>query len=80
MSTTQIAQLLDLFDQAFAGPARLCDAIAALSDDTELDVLRGHHSRKAAPTRWVITVMMQHDLYHAGEINLLRALHQGDDE
>jgi hypothetical protein len=30
-------------------------------------------------TRWIITAMIQHDLYHAGEINHLRALIQGTD-
>jgi hypothetical protein len=27
-------------------------------------------------TRWIIMIMMQHDLYHAGVINHIRALHQ----
>lgn len=26
-------------------------------------------------TRWIIAVMIEHDLYHAGEINHLRSLH-----
>jgi hypothetical protein len=30
-------------------------------------------------TRWIIAVMIQHDLYHAGEINHLRSLRQGTD-
>ena len=29
--------------------------------------------------RWIISVMIQHDLYHAGEINRMRAMHQGND-
>jgi hypothetical protein len=31
------------------------------------------------PIRWFIGVMIQHYAYHAGEINHIRALHQGDD-
>jgi hypothetical protein len=30
-------------------------------------------------TRWIIAVMIEHDPYHAGEINHLRALHQQND-
>ena len=32
-----------------------------------------------AETRWIISVMIQHDLYHAGEINHIRALRHGND-
>ena len=30
-------------------------------------------------TRWIISVMITHDLYHAGEINHIRCLSQRDD-
>ena len=30
-------------------------------------------------SRWIIAVMIEHDLYHAGEINHIRALRQGND-
>jgi len=30
-------------------------------------------------TRWIINMIIQHDLYHAGEINHLRVLHQQND-
>ena len=30
-------------------------------------------------TRWIVAALIQHDLYHAGEINHLRALHGGED-
>jgi hypothetical protein len=76
----QLGSLDDALGWLRAGHARLRSAIAGLADDAELDVLRGHHSRGQAPTRWIITTLMQHDLYHAGEINHLRALHQDDDE
>ena len=62
------------------GQARLRDALSALADDAELDRPRPHHSRQGVDTRWIILVMIQHDLYHAGEINHIRALRQGDDE
>jgi hypothetical protein len=61
------------------GHARLRHSIAAL-DDGELLRPRPHHSGKPKETRWIINVMTQHDLYHAGEINYIRALHQQNDE
>ncbi len=60
------------------GHERLRQSIAAL-DDAELQRLRWHHSGKYKETRWIISVMIQHDLYHAGEINYIRALHQQND-
>jgi hypothetical protein len=30
-------------------------------------------------TRWFIVTMIEHNLYHAGEINHIRALSQGND-
>lgn len=60
---------------------RLRGGIAALTDDTELLRPRRTNWGELRETRWVIVVtMIQHDLYHAGEINHLRALHQGNDE
>ncbi len=61
------------------GHARLRDSVAAL-DDAELTRLRGHHSGTPRETRWIISTMIEHDLYHAGEINYIRALRQNDDE
>jgi hypothetical protein len=62
-----------------AGHERLRGSIAAL-EDGELEKPRLHHSRGLQETRWIIGVMIEHDLYHAGEINYIRALHQGNDE
>jgi uncharacterized damage-inducible protein DinB len=59
---------------------RFRDAVAALPDDAELARPRPHHSRQGVTAEWIILVMIQHDLYHAGEINHIRALKQGDDE
>lgn len=60
------------------GQERLRQSIAAL-DDAELLRPRKAPSGKLKETRWIISVMIEHDLYHAGEINHIRALHQQDD-
>jgi hypothetical protein len=55
--------------------------IAALTDDAELARPRRTNWGELRETRWVIAVtMIQHDLYHAGEINHLRSLHQQADQ
>jgi uncharacterized protein DUF664 len=53
--------------------------VAALADDRELDVLRRTNWGELRPTRWIIAAMITHDAYHAGEINHLRSLLDGDD-
>lgn len=55
-------------------------SIEALRDDAELVRPRKANWGTDHETRWLINVMVQHDLYHAGEINHLRALRQGNDE
>jgi uncharacterized damage-inducible protein DinB len=62
------------------GHQSLRDHVAALSDDSEL--LRQRHAwslGSTVETRKVITIMLTHDAYHAGEINHIRALAQGND-
>jgi uncharacterized damage-inducible protein DinB len=59
--------------------ARLRRSIAAL-DDAELSRPRRTIWGDERETRWLIGIMIQHDLYHAGEINHLRSLHSGDDD
>jgi hypothetical protein len=61
------------------GHERLRRSIATLDDD-ELPRPRPHHSGTPKETRWIIRTLIEHDLYHAGEINYIRALHQQDDE
>jgi hypothetical protein len=61
------------------GHERLRGSIAALHDD-ELSGLRAHHSGTPRETRWIICTLIEHDLYHAGEINYIRALRQQNDE
>jgi uncharacterized damage-inducible protein DinB len=60
------------------GHTRLRESIVAL-DDSELGRLRKTNWDQMVETRWIITVMIEHDLYHGGEINHLRALRQGND-
>lgn len=60
--------------------ARVRDHVAALDDDEELLLPRMSPQGREQETRWVITTIIEHDLYHAGEINHLRLLHQGNDD
>jgi uncharacterized damage-inducible protein DinB len=62
-----------------AGQERLRQSIAALDDDAELLRPRLTNWGEWEETRWIIAVMIQHDLYHAGEINHLRSLRQRTD-
>ncbi len=63
------------------GHERLRGGVAALAGDAELLRPRRTNWGELRETRWVIVVtMIQHDLYHAGEINHLRSLHQGADQ
>ncbi|MEO8288442.1 MAG: DinB family protein [Chloroflexota bacterium] len=57
---------------------RLRESIAALDDD-ELFRPRMTNWGELKETRWIVTTVIQHDLYHAGEINHIRALRQQSD-
>jgi uncharacterized damage-inducible protein DinB len=59
--------------------ARLVANVAALADDDELEVPRLTNWGEQRPTRWIVAAMITHDAYHAGEINHLRSLLDGDD-
>ncbi len=61
------------------GQRTLRDSVASLDDDEELLRPRPANWGQEYDTRWLISVMVQHDLYHGGEINHIRALRQGDD-
>ena len=58
---------------------RLRRSIEAL-DDTELLRPRPNFRGQLRETRWLIATVIEHDLYHAGEINHIRCTHQQDDE
>jgi uncharacterized damage-inducible protein DinB len=69
----------DVVDWISEAHERLVDHVAALADDTELDVLRLTNWGEQRPTRWIVATMITHDAYHAGEINHIRSLLDGDD-
>ena len=51
----------------------------AALDDAELLRPRMTNWGELKEPRWIIAVMIEHDLYHAGEINHIRTLHQQND-
>jgi len=57
----------------------LLEAALASLEDERLSEQRNVHFGGTRETRDVITTMIQHDVYHAGEINHLRALLQDTD-
>lgn len=61
------------------GHRRWLASVRALPDDAELDQNRLTNWGERLPTRVIIRIMIAHDLYHAGEINHLRALLGGTD-
>ena len=61
------------------GHAYLTDGIRELDDDSELEAERRAHWGGLLPTHHIVVTILEHDLYHAGEINRTRALLQDDD-
>jgi uncharacterized damage-inducible protein DinB len=61
------------------GHHRWLTAVRALEDDSQLERERLTNWGEHLPTRVIIRIMIAHDLYHAGEINHIRALLQGTD-
>ena len=49
--------------------------MAGLSDP-ELAAPRLTNSGKTLPTRTIVNLMIEHDLYHSGEINYIRGLYR----
>jgi hypothetical protein len=58
--------------------AQLRTHVAGLHDD-DLLLARPANWGKSYETLWLIKVMIEHDLYHAGEVNHLRSLIHGKD-
>lgn len=54
-------------------------SVEALADDEELKRPRRANWGAEYETRWLISVIVEHDLYHGGEINHIRSLVQGED-
>ena len=69
------AEMLDWLKDA---QARLRASVAGLTDDRLLEPSRTNWG-EMKDIRWIIATMIEHDLYHAGEINHIRALHQKND-
>ena len=61
------------------GHNRWLASVRALSSDTELEKDRLTNWGERLPTRVIIRIMIAHDIYHAGEINHIRALLNGTD-
>jgi hypothetical protein len=61
------------------GQQRLRDHVAALADDSELEAMRPGLWGDEHQARWLITQVIQHDLYHAGELNHIHALRHKND-
>jgi hypothetical protein len=61
------------------GQAYLRSRVEALTGDQELLLPRLTPQGWQREARWLIKTMIEHDIYHAGEINHLRALAQKDD-
>jgi hypothetical protein len=59
-------------------PQRLLDHVRGLKDE-DLEVTRPANGDEMRPIRWLLSTLLQHDTYHAGEINHLRALIADDD-
>jgi hypothetical protein len=47
--------------------------------DADLKRLRYANWGQRRPTRWLLSMLLQHDVYHAGEINRIRSLLEGED-
>ena len=71
-----VAELLSWLE---AAQRRLRASVDALDDDRELLQPRRTNWGEMKAIRWIIKSTIEHDLYHAGEINRMRALRQEND-
>jgi uncharacterized damage-inducible protein DinB len=69
----------ELLEWLTEGHHRWLASVRALTDDSELDIVRLTNWGDRLPTRIILRIMIAHDFYHAGEINHIRALLQGTD-
>jgi uncharacterized damage-inducible protein DinB len=69
----------ELISWLIEGHLRWLASVRALADDMELECERLTNWGEKLPTRVIIRIMIAHDLYHAGEINHLRAILNGTD-
>jgi uncharacterized damage-inducible protein DinB len=68
-----------LLSRLLESQQRLRASVGALGDDAELVRPRRTNWGALKETRWIIKALIEHDLYHAGEINHLRSLRRADD-
>lgn len=68
-----------MIDWLREGHALFRGYVAAMENDYELMTPRKSNWGEEYETRWLIATILQHDVYHAGEINHIRALAQGND-
>ena len=69
----------DVLDWLRAAHLRLRDHLAALPDDAALTEEVMSQWGRTVERRFLIRTVIEHDLYHSGEINHIRALAQGND-
>jgi hypothetical protein len=62
------------------GVGRFRQSVAALPDDSELQKPRLTPQGTLQETGWIVTTMIEHLLYHSGEINHIRALYEQNDD
>jgi uncharacterized damage-inducible protein DinB len=70
--------MADVLDWLREAHRRLREHVATMDDD-ELLRLRPTNWGEPREARWIVAAMIGHDLYHAGEINHIRALCQDND-
>jgi hypothetical protein len=69
----------DLIAWTVGGQEQLIRSVQALETDVELDRPRRLNWGELRATRGILLTMIEHDLYHSGEINHIRSLLQGKD-
>ncbi len=69
------AEMIDWLREAHAHFRAVVEPL----EDSDLTVERKAPWGATHETRWLISQIAEHDLYHAGEVNLARALLQGTD-
>jgi uncharacterized damage-inducible protein DinB len=69
----------ELLEWLKAGHHKWLASVRRLEDDDELEVERLTNWGERLPTKTILRMMIGHDIYHAGEINHLRSLLQGND-
>jgi hypothetical protein len=69
----------ELLQWTRAGHEQLLSSLRALDDDTELDRERPLNWGEMRAARGIVFTMLEHDLYHSGEVNHIRSLLQGED-